>query len=321
MSRKDAQRWANMMPSQRSGRPLMGVYDLLTTDIDNAYFTNPYGAQDYFVDLNTNSTTGDGTSWDECVGTIAAGLLLADTSIGLSANRWWARRNRVFACGDGIAEALVLAAEKTDLIGVGYDVGSFPKVTGNFTIGTAVNGFRVFNMGFVPTTTAPVITFPAGMHGWELHGCHLYKVEGVTNSAQLLSTDCRDFVMNNTNIYPDAGAAKSTIGFNIAGTAQGVGRAQINNCLIVGIEAFNVVDTSAYFEGATCKNTTFIATALCIDENSDSIAFIDCRLITAAAAGDANGVNIVDWNGALAVGNEATSSDSMGPIPNLNALS
>jgi len=278
---------------------------------------NPTGAQDYFVDLNV-SPVGDGTSWDSPVSTIAAGLLLADNSIGLGTNRWWARRNRVFVCGDGIAEALVLAAEKTDLIGVGYDVGSFPKVTGNFTIGTAVNGFRIFNMGFVPTTTAPVITFPSGMHGWELHNVHLYKIEGVANSAMLLCTDSRDWVMNRTYIYQDVAGVKSTIGFNVAGTTSGMGRAKIIDSLIIGTEAFNVVDTSANFEGATCENTTFIATALCIDDNSDSMAFINNRLITAANSGNGAGSTIVDWNAALACGNEATSGNHNGPLPVLS---
>jgi len=285
--------------------------------LPSMYPPDPSG-KTFFMDLNIRSS-GDGSSWDEAYSTVAAALAAADTQIGLSANRAWAKRNTVYFCGDGIAEALVLASEKTDLIGVGTDVGSFPKITGNFTIGTAVSGFRVFNAGFVPTTTAPVITFPAGMHGWELHGCHLYKVEGVTNTAQLLSTDCRDWFLNNSFIYPDAGAAKSTIGFNVAGTAAGMGRARIRDSLIVGTEAFNVVDTSAYYEGATCKRTTFIATALCIDDNSDTMAFIDCRLISATNSGNGAGSTIVDWNAALCCGNEATSLNHNGALPVLSA--
>ena len=273
----------------------------------------------FFVDANVLTSGGDGKSWDTAYKTIAAGLAAADTDIGLSSNRAWARRNTVFYCGDDISETLVLAAEKTDLIGVGSDGGSFPRVTGNFTIGTAVSGFRIINMGFVPTTIAPVITFPTAMHGWELHHCHLYKVEDLLNSAQLLSTDCRDFVMKHTNIYPDSSAVKSTIGFNVAGTTNGVGRARIEDCLIVGVEAFNVVDTSAYFEGALCKNTTFIADALCIDDNSDAFAFVDCRLITAATITGIAGGGVVDWNPALIAGNYATGADTWGPLPDLAA--
>jgi len=292
------------------------------SDLENLPYTmygaNPTGAQDYFVDLNAK-VSEDGLSWDTPVTTVAAALALSDASIGLSSNRWWARRNRVFVCGDGIAETLVLAAEKTDLIGVGYDISPFPKITGNFTVGTAVNGFRMFNIGFIPTTTDPIITYPSGMHGWEMYNVHLYKVESVLNSAGLQVTDSRDWVMQDVYIYPDAGAALNTIGFNVAGTTAGMGRAKIFDSLICGVEGINVVDTSAYFEGAICKNSVIIATNLCIDDNSDTIAFINNRLITAAASGSAAGSGIVDWNAALAAENWAHSSDGDGPLPDLNA--
>jgi len=295
-----------------SNGPFWGSRSML-----NSSFAPDPSGNCFYVDANVVSG-GNGLSWDEAKKTIATGLAQSHADISLSANRAWARRNTVYYCGDSISETLILAAEKTDLIGVGSDVGSTPKITGNFTIGTARSSFRIINMGFVPTTTAPVLTFPSGMHGWELHHVKLFKVEGVTNSAMLLSTDCRDFVMKDTYIYPDAGAAKSTIGFNIAGTTAGVGRAIIEDCLIVGTEAFNVVNTSAYYEGAVCKRTTFIATALCIDENSDSIAFIDCRLSTAANSGSVAGSTIVDWNAALACGNEAISGNHNGPLPGLD---
>lgn len=275
----------------------------------------------FFVDANRANSGGDGESWDTAYKTIAVGLAASHAQISKSSNRAWAKRNTVYYCGDAISETLVLAAEKTDLIGVGTDINSLPKITGNFTIGTARSGFRIINMGFIPTTTAPVITFPSGMHGWELHGVHLFKVEGVTNSAMLLSTDCRDFRLKDSYIYPDAGGAMSTIGFNVAGTAAGMGRAIIDGCFICGTEGFNVVDTSAYFEGALAKNTIFKATNLAVDENSDSMLFVDCRFLTAAAAADANGTGIVDIQAINMLACEAGSSDSWGPIPNLNALS
>jgi len=271
----------------------------------------------FFMDLNV-ANSGDGKSWDEAVSTVAAALALADTDIGNSAIRAWARRNTVYACGDGIAEALVLASEKTDLIGVGTDVGSFPKITGNFTIGTAVNGFRIFNMGFVPTTTAPCITFPAGMHGWELHGVTIYKVEGLVNTSGIQAITSRDWVMNGVRICPDAGGAYNTIAFTLTTNTAGIGRSIIDNCLFVGTEAFDVAD-GGYFEGSICKNSTFIATALCIDDNSDSIAFVDNNLITAATITTKAGAGVVDWNAVLAAGNYATGADTNGPLPDLAA--
>ena len=271
----------------------------------------------FYVDLNMSTTGLDGRCWASAFDTIAAGLAASDTDV--AANRNWARRNTVYVNCDGESETLVLAAEKTDLVGVGYDVGSFPRLTGNFTIGTAVSGFRIFNFGFVPTTTAPIITFPSGMHGWELHDVHLYKVDGLLNSASILSTDSRDFVMDHVYLYPSIAAEYNTLGLSIAGTTAGMGRAKILDCLICGVEAFDVADTSAYFEGAICKNTVFMATNLCIDDDSDTMAFIGCRLITAAVSGSAAGSGIVDWNAALCAGNWAHSADGDGPLPDLNA--
>jgi len=280
---------------------------------------NPTGAQDYFVDLNVkDEEQGDGTSWDEAKNTIAAAITLADTSIGFSPNRWWARRNRIFVVGDGITESLTVAPEKTDIIGLGYDIVPFPRITGVHTIATAVQGFRIFNMGFLPSSTTIPISYPSGMHGWELHNVHIYKSDSYLAAAGLQSTDSRDFVMNEVYIYPAIDASMNTIGFNVAGTTNGMGRARILNSYICGVEAFNVVDTSAYYEGAICKNTVFRATNLCIDDNSDTMAFIDCRLITAANSGNGAGSGIVDWNAALACGNEATSGDHNGPLPVLS---
>ena len=233
----------------------------------------------FFVDANVASSGGNGTSWDEAYQTIAAGLAASHAQISNSNNRHWARRNTVYYCGDSISETLVLAAEKTDLIGVGSDGGSFPRITGNFTIGTAVVSFRIINMGFVPTTTAPVITFPAGMHGWELHGVHLYKVEGVTNTATLQAITSRDWVINNSFLYPDAGGAYNTLGFALTTNTAGIGRSRIFDSLIVGTEGMDIAD-GGYYEGAIAKGNTIIATNLCIDDDSDSIAFIKNNLIT-----------------------------------------
>jgi hypothetical protein len=99
-------------------------------------FPNESGAQDYFVDLNI-SASGDGLSWNTAFATIAEAITASNTSIGLTANRWWARRNRIFVCGDGIAESLTVLPEKTDIIGVGSDLYPFPRVTGAHTIAVA----------------------------------------------------------------------------------------------------------------------------------------------------------------------------------------
>jgi len=277
------------------------------------YGKNPTGAQDYFMDLNV-AVNGDGSSWDDPVNTVAAALLLADNSIGLSTNRWWARRNRVFVCGDGITETLVLAAEKTDLIGVGYDVGSFPKITGNFTIGTAVNGFRIFNMGFIPITTAPGITFPAGMYGWELHKVTVYKVEGVLNSASILAAGAsREWRMTSCRVLPDAGGVRNTLGVSFVGDA---GDGLMDDCFIEAAEGVKVAGAA---EGTMLKNSHIIATALCLNDDGNEVNCSNMNFISAAASGDGVAVGCLDWNPALAANCYLQAAATMGPIPNLAA--
>jgi hypothetical protein len=111
------------------------VGELTVNKIFNAYGSNitpganPTGAMDYFVDLNTSNATADGLSWDTAFDTIAEAITASNASITLTANRWWARRNRIFVLGDGIAESLTVLPEKCDVIGLGSDLYPFPRVT------------------------------------------------------------------------------------------------------------------------------------------------------------------------------------------------
>jgi len=299
-------------------------YDGNYWGVDDANYHQGWGKADceargangriFYVDLNMATTGLDGLSWASAFDTVAAGLLAADTWIGTSGNRAWAKRCTVFACHDGEAETLTAASEKTDLVGIGYDIGGRPVLTGNFTIGTAVSGFRIFNYGFIPTTTAPVITFPSGMHKWELHDVRIYKVEGVLNTSGISATTTRDWVMKDVQVLPDAGGARSTIGVTLIGDS---GNGMMENCVIEGIEALDIANPS---KGTILKNSTLIATALALDDDSDDVTCINMRFITDAASGDVNGSTIVDWNAAKACGCEHTASDSHGPIPNVTVL-
>jgi len=275
----------------------------------------------WYVDLNRRAA-GDGLSWDEAYDTYAKGIAAATAHFALAANRAWAKRGTLYCCSDGETEAITTLPSRTDMIGVGTDTGTFPKVTGAHTVAAAPsgNGVRIINMGFVAGgTTAPILTIPTGTHGIELHHVRLYKAESSMPTSGLSLTTSRDQILNDVHIYQDSGAVKCTIGLSIGGTTSGLGRMQIINCLIMGTEGIDIADTSAYYEGAMCKDTVIIATALCIDDNSDAMAFINNRLITAAASGSAAGSGIVDWNAGLAAGNRAHSSDGDGPLPDLNA--
>jgi hypothetical protein len=167
---------------------------------------NPSGAQDYYVDLNasTASTAGamatydatvDGKSWASAFQLISSAIAASNTSIGLTANRWWARRNRIFVCGDVMTESLTVLPEKCDIIGVGTDLRAFPRVYGNHTIALAKVGCRFINMGFVTTGTGDLFVIPAGCHvrAWDhVHegaGDHEFGVRA--DRGQPIQRQCR----------------------------------------------------------------------------------------------------------------------------------
>jgi len=268
----------------------------------------------FYVDVNIETTGLDGRCWASAFDTIAVGLAAADTDAALHRN--WAKRNTVYVSGDGFTETLVLAAEKSDLVGVGYQLGTKPLVTGNFTIGTAVPGFRIFNMGFVGTTTAPVITFPADMNYWELHDVDIYKSEPVVNTSGISSLGAsRGWVMKGCNVYADVRGGRNTIGVNFDGDA-GVGL--MDNCFI---EAAEGMDFATEAEQTVLKNSQIIATALCLDDDSDEVNCMNMNFISETAAGAATATGCLDWNAALAANCYLQAAATFGPIPNLVAHS
>lgn len=174
--------------------------------------TNPSGAQDYFVDLN-RAASGDGKTWDTAFGTIAEAITASNVSIGLTANRWWARRNRIFVCGDGITESLTVLPEKTDVIGVGSDLYPFPRVIGHQHIAAAKVGCRFINMGFQDTDGTNHWVIPAACHGLQFIDCtFIPKSGGTTVGLAITDTAC----MRITNCKFDIGGGSMT---HIYGTA------------------------------------------------------------------------------------------------------
>jgi len=139
---------------------------------------NPTGAADYVVDLNV-SATGDG-SLAAPFSTIAEAIAASNTSIGLTANRWWARRNRIFVMGDGITESLTVLPEKCDIIGFGSDLYPFPRITGRHTIAVAKVGCRFINIGLQASSATDVMTLPAGCHGFQFLGGQVVPATGGT---------------------------------------------------------------------------------------------------------------------------------------------
>lgn len=273
---------------------------------------NPTGAADYFVDLNV-SATGDG-SMQSPFATIAEAITASNTSIGLTANRWWARRNRIFVMGDGITESLTVLPEKCDIIGCGSDLYPFPRVIGAHTIALAKVSCRFINMGFQASGTGDMFVAPAGCHGLQFIGCVATastagntKAFEITDSAHVLFDGCR--------IITPAGAITTSIfatAISIEGTTA-IHDLNIRNNWIFATNGVAVANGTT--QGSLINdNYVRVTTGLAFNDDSDDIAHINNRIITATA--DLVVANACDWNEALAVGNIITTASARnGEIP------
>ena len=184
------------------GREGLGT---VLNDLDT--YRNPSGAQDYYVDLNRSTAQlvgADGLTWDTAFGAIAAAIAASNISIGLSANRWWARRNRIFVVGDGITESLTVLPEKCDIIGLGADLYPYPRVTGVHVIAVAKVACRFINMGFNASADADIFDLPTGCYGIQFLGCHFVPtITGATKALEI--NNAAGVVIANCNFQIGAG--------------------------------------------------------------------------------------------------------------------
>jgi hypothetical protein len=284
------------------------VNELTVNKIFNPYGSNitpganPTGAMDYFVDLNTSNSTADGLSWDTAFDTIAEAITASNASIGLAANRWWARRNRIFVLGDGITESLTVLPEKCDIIGCGSDLYPFPRVTGAHTIEVAKVGCRFINMGFQASGTGDLFVAPAACHGLSFLGC-TFTSSAAGNTKALEITDCAHVRIEGCNFQPGAGVATTglfALGIGIEGTAS------IHDLYIAGNRIFataGIAIAAGDLNGSVVENNIIRCMGsgkACVDSSSE-VAFINNRLMT--AINDLAVASSCTWNAAIAVGN------------------
>jgi hypothetical protein len=303
-----------MATGNRSRRSTRCVYNLIQNDIDAAYWKNPWGAQDYYVDGNM-VTSGDGTSWDEAVDDLSDAITLSNASIGLAGNRWWARRNRIYACGDQeLVENLTVLPEKCDIIGVGTDLLPFPRMVGNHTIAAGTVGCRIFNMGFYTNATGDLWVIPDGCHGFHMVGCWMHP--GTTSTKALEITTCAHVRIIDNTITVGAGdmAVIFGVGISIEGTS--VHDTVIAGNNITATIGVVVVEATAAAMGSRIEDNYIRATGLTIDDNSDDFQVINNRLMTDAVGDNTAACAAFDINLALAVGNRLTCNDHLNaPLP------
>lgn len=279
-----------------------------------SFFTgpNPTGAQDYWVDLNV-SATGDGTMAAPFA-TLAEAITASNTSIGLTANRWWARRNRIFVMGDGITESLTVLPEKTDIIGVGSDLYPFPRVIGAHTIAAAKVACRFINMGFQASGTGDLFVIPAGCHGLQFLGC-TFTASTAGNTKALEITDSAHVRVQGCKIITPAGAITTSIfalGIGIEGTTA-IHDFDISDNFIFATAGVAVANGTT--QGSViARNIIRVAGGLAINDDSDDVACVDNRFIS--SNGGLVEAQFCDWNSLLAVNNLATSNTAQsGNVP------
>ncbi len=236
---------------------------------------NPSGAMDYYVDGNV-SATGDGTL-KRPFSTLAEAIAASDISIALTANRWWARRNRIFAMGDTLVENLVKFPTKCDVIGIGsYDGNTQTGLSGrHLPVGEAY-GTRFINFHFKALAYAsPIITLTNAAPGLKTIGCTFDGTLGTMTSAILATAspfleviDC-DFVGTFATSYISFGAGEA-------------GRTRIMNNRMLGVAAKGIVapgTTTASWK-PLIQGNTIRATAKPIEDAASIFFVVDNRMMT-----------------------------------------
>jgi len=279
----------------------------------------------YYVDLNV-AATGSGSP-DHPFATYAEAVTASNASIGLAANRWWARRNYIYVCGDGIEEDLTILPEKCDTIGCGSDLYPFPRIIGNHAIAATrptagkATACRFINMGFQDADgTADLFSAPAGCHGLQFIGCTATAKTGGSAGKAFEITNCAHVRFIDIDIVPTVGSMTNifAVGISIEGLAS-IHDTQIKGGLIVGTVGVHVVEATAAAMGSRIKGVTIRATGLTINDASGDFIVTDNNLISDAAddgSGTGGGALAVKCNIQLAAGNRVTSSDHVNaPFP------
>lgn len=269
----------------------------------NEYF-GPKGGV-YYVDGNVAATGGG--SPDHPYATLAEAVIASDAAMALSANRWWARRNKIYACGDTLTEDLVKFPTKCDVIGCGSYNGNanYLGLSGMHVPVGESYGTRFFNVMFVAHAhAAPVITLTNATSGLELHHCIIDGNAGTmtsgilaTASPFLVVDDC-DFVGTFVTSYITFGAGEA-------------GRTKITNNRMLGVAAKGIVvpgTTTASWK-PIIQDNTIAATGDPIEDASNLFYVVNNRLLT-----DANIATTTDgytFNLALACGNILTGASGV----------
>jgi len=271
---------------------------------------NPTGAADYWVDGNV-SATGDGSLNDPYL-TLKEAITASNISIALTANRWWARRNRIFVMGDQeIDEDLTVGAEKCDIIGIGTDLHPFPRILGNHAFASKCTGMRLINLGFISTGAGALIIIPDLQHGFQALGCHFWpKQTGTTHGIHIIGSSSWK-IIGCRFLTSSSGATLFAEGIKQEdGTGQGHDGEIFDN-FIRATEGIHIESGCAPTgQAARIDNNVIYATVLTVNDADDKSIITRNMLISDAVAAS-TGAGAITGNTALAAGNRLTCSDHL----------
>jgi len=276
-------------------------------------FPNPTGAQDYWVDGNV-SATGSGDVITSPYKTLAEAIAASDISIALTANRWGARRNRIFVMGDRLTEDLVKFPTKCDVIGAGSLDGVAGKVglSGNHVPIGESYGTRFFNIQFEPAAASDLIVVTSVASGMEFHACNFIGTFGavtapsaidVTGSELMRIIGC-EFQGGFSANYIDIGAGIVN-GMRILDNIMSGGAKD-------GIMVTGTATITSFGSRGVIAGNKIQCTNITLDVNATSVFNVfDNYLMTPAAFGGTS--HVIDLT--YACNNRLTANDAFAYIP------
>lgn len=234
----------------------------------------------YYVDGNV-AATGTGSP-DHPYSTLAEAIAASDAAMALSANRWWARRNKIFACGDALSENLVKFPTKCDIIGCGsYDgYANQLGLSGRHVPVGEAYGTRFFNVHFKAVAHAsPIVTLTSAASGIEFHDCTFNGTLGTMTSGILATAS--PFLKVRNCLFTGT-FATSYITFGTGET----GMTEITGNTMTGVAAKGIVVGAGATIGTgwypVISDNIIKATGFTIDDDANIFMVINNRLITDA---------------------------------------
>ena len=271
-------------------------------------------AQNYYVDGNV-SATGDG-SMDYPFSTLAEAAVASSASIALSANRWWARRNAIWICGDDLEEDLVALPQKTDIIGCGSsDIYPMACIRGNHAPVASNFGCRFFNVRFRPAASSDLWTLASTTGGGlEFNGC-LFDAyySAFTAPSAIDTTACPYLTINGCDFIGAFSASVIDIG------AGDVSFTRILNNIMLGgaVAGILVTGTTTVVQsrlGLIDNNRIYTVGCTITDGDDDTFIITNNKLISDAATGAASLSVDTRW----CADNWITDATKAGPWPRLD---